>query len=90
MSSTGRGKTTPTLDDIRRSNITASGIQMIESLDTRGGRSEDCLFLNVWTKPQDGEEKKSVSVFIKAVLTLAAQLAQYTMRLSLRTQKMLS
>jgi cholinesterase len=26
--------------------------------------SEDCLFLNVWTKPQAGEKKKAVLVWI--------------------------
>jgi carboxylesterase type B len=26
--------------------------------------SEDCLFLNVWTKPQVGEKKKAVLVWI--------------------------
>jgi carboxylesterase type B len=26
--------------------------------------SEDCLNLNIWTKPQDGDEKKAVLVFI--------------------------
>ncbi len=24
---------------------------------------EDCLYLNVWTKPQSGEEKKAVMIF---------------------------
>lgn len=26
--------------------------------------SEDCLFLNVWTKPQSGEKKKAVMIWI--------------------------
>lgn len=26
--------------------------------------SEDCLYLNVWSKPQSGERKKAVMVFI--------------------------
>jgi carboxylesterase type B len=26
--------------------------------------SEDCLYLNVWTKPQTGEAKKAVMVWI--------------------------
>jgi len=26
--------------------------------------SEDCLFLNVWSKPQSGDAKKAVMVFI--------------------------
>src|ERR1700712_1809910 len=27
-------------------------------------QSEDCLFVNVWTKPQDGEKKKAVLLWI--------------------------
>jgi cholinesterase len=26
--------------------------------------SEDCLFINVWSKPQSGEPRKAVMVFI--------------------------
>jgi cholinesterase len=26
--------------------------------------SEDCLYLNIWTKPQTGEKKKAVLVWI--------------------------
>jgi len=29
-----------------------------------GNYDEDCLFLNVWTKPQVGEKKKAVLVWI--------------------------
>lgn len=29
-----------------------------------GGSSEDCLYLNVWTKPQTGESKKAVMVWL--------------------------
>jgi cholinesterase len=28
------------------------------------GQSEDCLFINVWSKPQSGEKKKAVLVWI--------------------------
>jgi len=27
-----------------------------------GPQSEDCLYINVWTKPQTGEKKKAVMV----------------------------
>lgn len=46
------------------SNITAVGIELfnlISSLDTT--YSEDCLFLNIWTKPQSGEAKKAIMVY---------------------------
>jgi carboxylesterase type B len=29
---------------------------------TMGPQSEDCLYLNIWTKPQTGEKKKAVMV----------------------------
>jgi len=32
--------------------------------DSTGNNDEDCLFLNVWTKPQVGEKKKAVLLWI--------------------------
>jgi hypothetical protein len=57
----------PTLAAKRAANSTAggpgSGIQSI--LDQAGHtQSEDCLTLNIWTKPQSGEKKKAVLVWI--------------------------
>jgi cholinesterase len=37
----------------------------LETLDQIGDKfSEDCLTVNVWTKPQTGESKKAVLVWI--------------------------
>ena len=45
--------------------ITRARSYMIELVDGRGGQvSEDCLSLNVWTRPQSGEEGKAVMVWI--------------------------
>ena len=37
---------------------------MAISSDMTGNNDEDCLFLNVWTKPQVGEKKKAVLVWV--------------------------
>lgn len=38
---------------------------MIELLsNTNAKHNEDCLYLNVWTKPQTGEAKKAVLLWI--------------------------
>lgn len=50
---------------IANANITAAGLQVLASLGQIGDKfSEDCLTLNVWTKPQTGESKKAVLVWI--------------------------
>lgn len=55
----------PTPQQLAAANVTAVGIQVLELLSNIGGvYSEDCLNLNVWTKPQTGEAKKAVLVFI--------------------------
>jgi cholinesterase len=38
--------------------------QILGDLRDRGKFSEDCLTLNIWTKPQVGEKKKAVMVWI--------------------------
>ncbi|KAI1863818.1 uncharacterized protein JN550_009316 [Neoarthrinium moseri] len=46
-------------------NLTVPGIALLESYArTVPPQSEDCLTLNVWTKPQTGDAKKAVMVWI--------------------------
>ena len=46
-------------------NVTSAGLATLALLSNSAGRfSEDCLNLNVWTKPQVGEAKKAVLVYI--------------------------
>ncbi|TVY84374.1 Cholinesterase [Lachnellula suecica] len=56
---------TPSLEKLAATNVTSSGLQILEQLGQIGDKfSEDCLTLNVWTKPQVGEAKKAVLVWI--------------------------
>jgi cholinesterase len=41
-----------------------TGAMDVAAAGTSGPFSEDCLSLNVWTKPQSGEKKKAVLVWI--------------------------
>jgi cholinesterase len=46
-------------------NFTTVGMFLVTVLNQTGDVfSEDCLTLNVWTKPQVGEKKKAVMVWI--------------------------
>lgn len=46
-------------------NLTTVGTYLVPFLEQLGDTfSEDCLTLNVWTKPQVGEKKKAVMVWI--------------------------
>ncbi|KAK7756464.1 hypothetical protein SLS62_001690 [Diatrype stigma] len=46
-------------------HLTDQGLYILgQMLDPIADTSEDCLTLNVWTKPQVGEEKKAVMMFI--------------------------
>ncbi|KAH7360273.1 Alpha/Beta hydrolase protein [Rhexocercosporidium sp. MPI-PUGE-AT-0058] len=47
-------------------NLTPSAIQVLDALIGQTGDvfNEDCLTLNVWTKPQSGEKKKAVLLWI--------------------------
>ncbi|KAH8653152.1 Alpha/Beta hydrolase protein [Tricladium varicosporioides] len=57
--------TSPTPEQIAASNITSVGLEIIGTISGSDlVYNEDCLFLNVWTKPQSGEQKKAVMVFI--------------------------
>ncbi|KAE9370855.1 alpha/beta-hydrolase [Stipitochalara longipes BDJ] len=45
--------------------LTAVGMELVPVLEQEGDTfSEDCLTLNVWTKPQVGEKKKAVMIWI--------------------------
>jgi cholinesterase len=45
--------------------LTAAGHAALDSLLQTGDVfSEDCLTLNIWTKPQVGEKKKAVMVWL--------------------------
>lgn len=49
------------------SNYTASGISILNTFAQSGDaarNNEDCLTLNVWTRPQVGEQKKAVMIWI--------------------------
>jgi cholinesterase len=55
----------PTAAEIAAANLTDVGIEVFEVLsNTNASYSEDCLYLNVWTKPQTGEAKKAVLVWV--------------------------
>jgi len=56
----------PPASVLAAANVTATNLEVLENSDTPSGAtfSEDCLFLNVWTKPQVGEQKKAVLVWI--------------------------
>jgi cholinesterase len=46
-------------------NLTAAGYIIVDALVQTGvDFSEDCLTINVWTKPQVGEKKKAVLVWL--------------------------
>lgn len=45
-------------------NLTLTGLAVFALMDNSlASYSEDCLYLNVWTKPQTGETKKAVMVW---------------------------
>jgi cholinesterase len=45
-------------------NVTEVGLETLAILSNVGAYSEDCLYLNVWTKPQTGEKKKAVMIWL--------------------------
>ncbi|KAL2075539.1 hypothetical protein VTL71DRAFT_482 [Oculimacula yallundae] len=58
------GSSLPTPQQIDAANATVAGIVTLSVLSSTGTDSEDCLSLNVWTKPQTGETKKAVLVWL--------------------------
>jgi cholinesterase len=55
---------TATLAGYASANITEVGPAVLSVLSGNKTYNEDCLYLNVWTKPQTGESKKAVLVWI--------------------------
>lgn len=50
---------------IKKFGITPTGVRFLkEIMSANVPVSEDCLTLNVWTKPQVGERKRAVLVWI--------------------------
>ncbi|KAL3424092.1 carboxylesterase [Phlyctema vagabunda] len=50
---------------VAASNITEIGVELFNTIGSPDVViSEDCLFLNIWSKPQSGEKKKAVMVYI--------------------------
>jgi cholinesterase len=57
--------TPATPGEIAASNITEVGLELLTTItNPEVVHSEDCLYLNVWSKPQSGEPEKAVMVFI--------------------------
>ncbi|KAL2069805.1 hypothetical protein VTL71DRAFT_14484 [Oculimacula yallundae] len=54
----------PPPEAIAFSNVTAVGLELFGVTGSLGATSEDCLSLNIWTKPQCGEKKKAVMIYI--------------------------
>ena len=58
-------QTPPTASEIAASNITTVGLELINLITNQHVLyNEDCLYLNVWSKPQTGEAQKAVMVFM--------------------------
>lgn len=49
-------------EQIAKANLTSQNNAVRELFIDNNTVSEDCLYLNVWTKPQVGEKKKAVMV----------------------------
>lgn len=55
----------PTAAEVAAANLTEVGLEFLAVTTSPDVvYSEDCLYLNVWTKPQSGESQKAVMVFI--------------------------
>ena len=55
----------PGKPDTKGKNLSAAGLATLAKL-TKGNNdtSEDCLTINVWTKPKTGEKKKAVVIWV--------------------------
>ncbi|KAH8599490.1 carboxylesterase [Bisporella sp. PMI_857] len=54
-----------TTETIAKANVTLVGPDVLGSFSNKDATySEDCLYLNVWTKPQVGDAKKAVLVWV--------------------------
>ncbi|GKT87246.1 LOW QUALITY PROTEIN: carboxylesterase [Colletotrichum tofieldiae] len=52
------------LEAVKQLGVPASAADVTKALADTGPQSEDCLTLNVWTKPQTGDAKKAVLVWV--------------------------
>ncbi|TQN73832.1 Cholinesterase [Colletotrichum shisoi] len=52
------------IEAVKQFGIPASAAAVSRTLGDTGSQSEDCLTLNVWTKPQRGDAKKAVLVWV--------------------------
>ncbi|GKT47137.1 cholinesterase [Colletotrichum spaethianum] len=52
------------VEAIKQLGVPASAADVTKVLADTGSQSEDCLTLNVWTKPQTGDAKKAVLVWV--------------------------
>ncbi|KAI8259101.1 Cholinesterase [Colletotrichum sp. SAR 10_98] len=70
------------LDAIKKLGVPASAAVVLTALTDTGSQSEDCLTLNVWSKPQSGDAKKAVLVWIHggAFTTGSSRTAAYNGR----------
>jgi len=53
-----------TTDGLALANVTTVGFLVLDNMSADGPYSEDCLNLNIWTKPQSGDAKKAVLIWI--------------------------
>ncbi|OLN87334.1 Cholinesterase 2 [Colletotrichum chlorophyti] len=58
------GASNTSIDVAIQLGVPLSAVEVTKTLGDTGSQSEDCLTLNVWTKPQAGDSKKAVLVWI--------------------------
>lgn len=51
-------------EDLFKANLTSQTRIVNQIFTDSNVVSEDCLYLNIWTKPQTGEKKKAVLVWV--------------------------
>lgn len=61
MQPVGKGTSPDAYDKL---GVPTSAAAVFTELKVTGSQSEDCLTLNVWTKPQTGDLQKAVLVWI--------------------------
>ncbi|CZT01075.1 related to acetylcholinesterase precursor [Rhynchosporium agropyri] len=54
----------PTPEQLDAANATFAALLTLATFESVGEESEDCLSLNVWTRPQNGQAKKAVLMWI--------------------------
>lgn len=58
------GTDTGNPDAFANITVTPVALDLLNAMNNMSHQSEDCLTVNVWTKPQAGEAKKAVMVWI--------------------------